>query len=337
MSINREDFLRALVWAQPGIATREFIEQSSCVVLKDGQLITFNDEISCQVSSGLDSKILGVVPHKALLTILQKLTDESLSVTQEDGELLFQGVRDVTAVRLEKQILLPYDSTVDKPKKWSKIPPEFSQAAGIVSRCVTGDESQEELTCVHIHPERLEATDLFHAARYYLEIPVRESLLVRGDSLKHVASFGAVEISESAAWLHFRGPGVMHSYRKYAQAYKDIDSFFEVEGQRFVFPKALDKSVENAEVFSGESADENMIEVTLKKGRVTIKGLGVQGWYQGRKECAYDGPPITFGIPPKILKELSTKHNECIVGTTKILVKGDGWKYIAGLKATRKS
>ncbi len=337
MIINREDLLRNVIWIQPGIATREFLEQSSCVVLKNGEMISFNDEISCRIKSGISNKITGVIPHKPLLTILQKLTEEKVEIIQEDGELLIKGANKFTGLRLEKDIFLPFDEIVDKPVKWKKLPSNFCDAVSLVSKCSTTDESKGELTCVHVHPQRLEATDYQKACRYHIVLPLSQPVLVRGESLKHVSSFGATEICETEHWLHFRGSEVVHSYRKYAQQFKDIDKYFTLEkGQKFVFPKGLKSSVVNAEVFSSESADENMVEVTLRSNKVVIKGTGVQGWHREVKKSSYNGPTVSFKIPPELLKTILTEYNECLVGEVKLLAKGENWTYVAGLQKGEK-
>ena len=58
-TINRELFLEQLESVQPGLSTREIIEQSSCYVFRGGEVITFNDEIAC--SQKCDIGIEGAV------------------------------------------------------------------------------------------------------------------------------------------------------------------------------------------------------------------------------------------------------------------------------------
>ena len=54
MKINREELLNQLESVLPGLSTREIIEQSSCFVFMNKEVITYNDEISCSHKSRLD-------------------------------------------------------------------------------------------------------------------------------------------------------------------------------------------------------------------------------------------------------------------------------------------
>src|SRR5687768_12406403 len=53
MRVDRENLLRALESVTAGLAHREIIEQSGSFVFKDGNVITFNDEIACTATSPL--------------------------------------------------------------------------------------------------------------------------------------------------------------------------------------------------------------------------------------------------------------------------------------------
>ena len=44
LRVNRQLLLDALMSVTPGLTQKELIEQSSCVVFRNGQVYTFNDE-----------------------------------------------------------------------------------------------------------------------------------------------------------------------------------------------------------------------------------------------------------------------------------------------------
>lgn len=322
--INREELLQQLEAVQPGLSPREIVEQSSCFVFKDGLVMTYNDEISCSHSTNL--KIEGAVQAAPLLSLLRKMIEEEIDVqiNKETGELQIVGKRRHADLRMDKEILLPTE-TVERPTKWKKLPEEFPDAINIVQQCAGKDESNFNLTCVHIHPEWLEASDNYQITRYKIATPVKKPTLVRRDSIKHIVSLGMTEISETETWMHFRNPdGLVLSCRRFAEQFPDLSPFLKVKGQPATLPKGLVEATERAEIFSSENVDNDQVLVILKAGKLTIKGEGASGRYTEKRSIKYSGTNLSFRISPKLLIELTKRYNECQISEDRIKVDGGG-------------
>jgi hypothetical protein len=74
--VNREVLLQQLESVQAGLSSREIIEQSSCFVFKDGNVVTFNDEVSCSRPCELGS-FTGAVQAAPLLSIREMLAGKT--------------------------------------------------------------------------------------------------------------------------------------------------------------------------------------------------------------------------------------------------------------------
>jgi len=156
MQIQREELIGDLQMVKAGVSPREFIEQSSCVVFQDDHVITFNDEVACRKPTCLKG-ITGAVQAAALMAILEKLTEPELEVQEnEKGELEFRGKKKAFGIVKDAEIFLPIDR-VEVPEKWKSLPPEFTEAVGLVQYCVSKDENKFLLTCIHIAPTHIEA------------------------------------------------------------------------------------------------------------------------------------------------------------------------------------
>lgn len=330
-TVNREELLRTLEMLQPGLATREAIEQSKCFAFVGGDVCTYDDETSVRMPSKLPNMADCAVPAKALLELLRKLPEVEIDVRLAGGELLIAGKSRKAGIAVEKDVLLPIQN-VERPKKWVKLHEEFAEAVGIVQECAGKDETQFSLTCVHVHPKWVEACDNFRATRYKLETGVSEPCLVRRDSLKHVVGLGAAELAETKSWLHFRNPaGLVLSCRRSLEEYHDLGEFLKSKGSPATLPKGLAEAAEKAEVFSAENAEDNLVSVELRPGKLRIRGQGVSGWYQESKKIAYDGQPLHFLISPKLLGEITRKHNECSISDRALIVNGGKFKFVTCL------
>jgi hypothetical protein len=308
------------------------VEQSSCFVFQDGKVRTYNEDVACSVPSGLPKDFTGAVQAAPLLAMLARLVEDAITLEPSKEELVIVGKAKKVGIRMEANVLLASD-TVEIPDEWTPTPPTFFDGLSIVQDCAGKDESAFEFTCVHIHPKWLEASDNFQIARYRMKTGVKEPILVKRNSIKHSLDQDFSEVAETATWIHFRGSdGLRHSYRRHLDKFKDLTPFLEVQGQACTIPKSLGTAVENAEVFSKENADSNLVNVELRPGKLRVKGQGSSGWYQEVKKLKYDGPPLEFTIAPKLLVELVKRYTECVISPAhRLKVTGEKWVYVAVL------
>lgn len=339
-SVNREELLNALESVTPGLSKREIVEQSSCFVFKGKRIITFNDEVACSIANPLP--ITGAVAAEPLLNILRKMGEETITIVPEGGELTYKGKGGRKGgITMDAEVTLPVD-TVDVPdkKSWKPIGPEFTEAVGLVEKCAGNDEQEFCTTCVHIHPEWVEAYDNLQVARHTVQTKVKEPVLVRRSSIRHIFPLGMTHIAETEAWLHFRNPGgLVMSCRRFElseldpTSMLDVSTILDVDGKRAILPKGLVEATDRAEVFSAENSDGNLVQVDLRPGKLRVTGRGVSGWFQEVKTLKYEGPSLKFLIDPKLLVEIVTKHNECQITTNRLKVDGKRFTYVTCLGA----
>ena len=330
MKINREQFLNDLETVKAGLSPREFIEQSSCFVFQDGEVMTFNDEVACR--KGVELKITGAIQATNLLAILEKIDDPELMVRENDkGELEFKGKRKGFGITKDAEVFLPIDK-VEKPKKWRTLSKEFTEAVGLVQHCISTDESKFLLTCIHLHPEYVEACDNLQIMRCKVDTGLRAPILVRGTSLVHITSLGMDQVCVTKSWIHFKNhDGLILSCRCYSEEYPDLGKLIEVEGNPIVIPKGLKVASERAAVFATDKSGDPYVSVSLMPGKVRLLGEGLTGWYREVKKVAYDGPSIDFVIAPELLRYVSEKYSEATISDCKLRAEGGNWEYITVL------
>jgi DNA polymerase III sliding clamp (beta) subunit (PCNA family) len=327
--INRETLLHQLESVQPGLSTREIIEQSSCFVFKNGFVRTFNDEIACYQKCEVFFE--GAVKAEPLLAILRKLNEEEILISQEEGELVVEGKRRKAGIRCEKDIQLPVDK-VEKPGEWTELHEDWVEAVTIVQHCASHDQKSYEMTCIHIHPNYIEACDNFQVTRFKLPTGVKSPTLVRAQSLKHVPTLGMTKFSETATWIHFRNNnGLVFSCRRGTEVYQDMMPILKMTGTPITIPKGLFDAADKASVFANDTSDNGVVTVEIRPGKLRVKGVGALGWFQEIKKVKYDGPDLAFTIQPELLMEISKRHNEAEIIEGRLKVDGGKWRYVSCL------
>lgn len=327
MRLNRLDTLAILESVSPGLATRESIPQSTCVVFSGGRVWTFNDEVACSCKTKI--ALEGAIKAKTLLDLLSRMTEDEIDVFEQEGELIVRGKSKQAGIAMEADVLLPIDA-VEQPESWAPLPSEFADAVAVVHSCASTEASQFVLTCVHVHPEWLEACDRFQMARYPLKTGVDTPILVRSEALKNVVNSGVTEVAETENWIHFRNPeGLVLSCRRYLDDYRDLSQYLTMDGTSPVtLPGGLEEVVSRCQLFSKDSADGNSLKVDLRKDMIVIEGRGPSGWYKERQKVTFGGEPLQFCISPILLLEVGKKAAQCGASEGKLCIDAGSYLYV---------
>lgn len=332
MRVAREELLRCLESVQAGLSPRDIIEQSSCFVFKEGKIYTYDDEVACRGPSPLDESFVGAVPHEKLLKVLQKLPEEHIEVSIEEGQLQVLGKGRKATFRLEADIVLPIDS-IEEPGEWRPLHDSFAEAVQMVQHCAGRDDSQFAMTCLHLTKDHIEACDNFQVCRWAMPTGLTQEVLVRQQAIKHIVSLGMHEVSEGESWLHFRNQaGLMLSCRHYLEDFPEVGKVLGVEGKATNLPKALTEAASLASLFSSENKLEDQVLVEIRPGKLRITGVGISGSYQETKKLVYHGKPIKFYIAPELLADLVKRHSECIITPTRLKADTGAYQYVACLR-----
>ncbi len=337
MQVNRQKFLEHLQLLDAGLSPKETVDQSSHFVFKDGEVMTFNGEIACRKKSMLNGEVEGAVSALQLKKMLEKMTEEEIGIDVTKNIFKITGHKKETEFNLDSEILLPIDQ-VEPPEKWRKLPEGFADAVNMVYQCASTEEQFFHLTCVHIHPNWLEASDNIHATRYTIDTGFKDSALVRHTSIKHIVDLGMTKVSETETYVHFKAPsGLIFSIRKFSDEFPDLEQFIQVEGTPVVLPKSLAEGTGRAEILSSEDKEANRVRVRLKSGRLILKAEGVSGKHrEWTDKIKYKGAPVDFYISPSLLTQIIEKHDKAVISSNRLAVKGENYVYVSYLAPVRK-
>ena len=331
--IQREDFLRTLETVRPGTTPKDISEQSSCVAFKDGFAHAFNEDVYCRAKSGLPKEWVAAIPFTPLVTILSKLGEAELLVELTKSEITLEGKGRKTGIRAEHQITMPYEA-VPLPDKgtWWKAPADLSDAITLVQDCAGTDADEFALTCIHLHPKFIEASDKAQIARHRIRTGLPEPVMLLKESLSAATSLDIRKLALTDNWFFMKtGNNALYAVRKNDGNYLDLSPYLKVQGEKVTLPKGLKEASEKAEIFSGEDKDNNNILVTLQPGRIKIKGTSDSGWHRESKKVRYKGPSMSFLIPPKLLREILDRNNEVYLNDGRLVVDGGHWCYVSVL------
>lgn len=327
MRVNREHVLQVLESVGFGVARTPTFQQSGCLAFDDGKVITFNGDVACSGESPLNG-VRGAVPAATFMEYLRKLTEEELTIDGEDGFISVKGKGHRIKFAMEKEVQLPLDQ-IEPPGEWTELHEDFCEAASMVADCASKDNSKFEATCVHVHPQWVEAFDGTQMMRHRIKSGITEPFLIQKTAVKHACLMGMSHWNLTDRWVHFRNNSgyVLSSLRFPDMEYYDLTPRFKLEGEKISLPKGLAQIAAYAELASKESKDENVVTVTLRPGEVVIRAKGIVTEYEARRKIAYAGPEMQFCIAPTLLGVLADKYNEAKITPYNLVVDGGKWRY----------
>lgn len=334
--VKREELLRALDEVSPGLAKTDIIEQATCFVFRNGRVITYNEEMACTARSGLPADFRGAVPNKKFLELLRKIPDEELTISFADNEVVIRGKRKRAHNVMGSTILLPVD-VVKLPEKWDKVNPDLTDAIGIVQECATKDLSDIfQLTCIHVHPNYIEAFDNHQLARYRLKTGVKEAFLLKREQVKALPKYDLTHQAVTDKWFHLKTANdtviSLVRYVDEANDYQNLSDIVGLTGSQIALPKSLAVAADTANVYSSEHSDNNQVLVELSKGEMKVTGRGDSGRYVHTLPVKYKGPDLKFQIAPSLLIELLKRDTICQIADYKLKVDGGKFVYLACLE-----
>lgn len=342
MRLQREDFVRVLTAVQPGLASREVLEQTQSFIFVDKMVVTYNDEVS--VRYPFDGGFTGAVKAEELFKLLRRTKSTTIDVEVTDKELSVRTKSSKAGIALEPDIIAPINEmkcpALDDPEAWHDLPANFKEALKFCHPCIGQNMSRPLLTCIHFNTTRAEATDSFRISVYKLTgEPLKQKFLVPGTAVKDISGYVMKEYCVANGWLHLKtADNAIFSCRTYTDEYPSVEKALHVEGREFKFPDGMDAVVERAVVFieAEEFATDKKIEIAVQPGKMLIHSQGRNGWFKEVLSSDYDGTPFMFYISPSFLLAAYEVARSCIIGDGRLSMSCDQFTHVLALVKVEK-
>lgn len=332
--VHREDFLSVLESVQPGLTPKDTVDQSSCFVFDQGNLIVYNDEVRLMVRSPLGREVQGAVRAKRFMDSLSRLPEDDLYFELDRGKLRFRTTKGRKGhFDIETEIYSKYAS-VDSVATWKLLPKDFCEAVAMVQECARST-GQFAHTVVHVTPTFLEASDDFELCRWALNTGFAGPVLLRKDCVRHVTSLAMVEFAETKNWVHFRNAdGLALSCRRYEDPYFDYTPYLKPSGVKASLPKGFVDEADIGRVFAADGAKDPLVRIDMAPGKTRLLAAGAASGYESPwRRTTYEGEPFSFFISPGMISKIVEKYNDCILGKQILHIVSEKWTFAARLSS----
>ena len=331
MKVERKELLDLIKALEPGLSSTEMIEQSSCLIFTEGEIVSYNDEVSVSTVcpyEGFDF----VVNGKSLISLLTKLKDKKLDFEVKKSELIIKGKNTRASLTTQAEILVPLES-IQIPEKWKKIPKGFLEGLQLCSFCVGSSSNKPVLKTIHIDTDYVEASDGLRATRSVLvKNTTMKNLLIPSNSVANLAKYEPTKYAVVEGWIHFQNKeDVIYSCRVFEGEYPDTSNLYKLKGKEIVLPDNLDMALDIASIFSG-GADQSdgSVDIKLSKNKMIVKSQDITGKFE-RAVKIKNIEEAHFRVNLNFFLQSVKKFEKMIIGERTIVLKGDGFEHVLAL------
>jgi len=312
-AVKVSDLRVKLAFAQSALDDKGLMDFTGNVIFHNKRLFTGNDKLV----------VIGPAPFefdfsvngKDLITVLEG-AGESAEFHLKDGSVKIKSGKmkaKLATADAEAALAWMKESGLDQDIHWDVLPKEFMTALDWCKFSTSKDVSIRPQTCLKVLNNRILSTDGFRISRFVMEEDMGITALIPKEAIPIITSFpDATEfgmIGES--WFCIRNPktDMMCGVRLViGDLPEKIESFFEKEGKEIKLPQGLKDLIKRTGKFvEGISDEAKVIDILIKKGEISCKGIKDTGYLEQKNDLEYDGPDMGFLVIPILFEQILDK------------------------------
>lgn len=336
MQVDRKELLQQLQKVQAALGKKYRFDQAGCFVFTDGKIIAY-DELSMIVSP-TSLELEGAVYADELLQILNKLKNDTVTLSVEDAQIVLKAGRSKSGIRYEKEVLIPVSNILFDydEKKAVKVPETLLPALLRAKFCAAKRDNDGKFNGIQVRDGFVYSTDRYRI----FQAPVKgakkmPTFLIPFGCIDALVSHAPTHMHITEKWAFFRNAdGLLICVRLILpdtdDPYPDLSGHMDVEGHELIMPAGILEAIDKANVFTRTAhEDEMFVELTLKPGQVIVRGEGGFGWYEESVVAKeYQGDALTFASHPEFLRDILPLVQAATLGENTILFEGEDFKYV---------
>jgi len=334
--INRQELIDSLTKVKPGLAQKEIIEQSSHFIFEEDRIWTYNDQIA--ISQEFKSGLAGAVKADEFYKLLNKLNDEELEVSIQDGQFSIQGKTITANIKIDPDIKLqPIQAPGINSKDWQELPEDFTKSIALCIFSASRNMIRPELTCLYVTKNTILSTDSFRATKKTMLSEVKGDFLIPATSAKELTKYNVYKIyTEDKGWLHFTNKEhTMFSCRTFADVKypEKIWDFFDVKGEEIKLPENFESVIDRVSTLVTADFDlDRFVDLSIKGNNLICSGKGPHGSVSEKIGVDYSGEAISVKVHPQFLAEIVKQLNSVTIGE-RLLFQGENFEHAVCLSS----
>jgi hypothetical protein len=346
MKVKTAELRRIINLLKPGLAKKEYLEQSSHFVFTGVDVCTFNGSISVIhpfETEGPSFSVKAEDFHK----LIGGIVDEELDLKIDNGRFTLSSNTTKAGMSTVVDDAGKVEPLIDKvkadiPAVWNKLPKDFTDGIRFVVFSAAKNLSQGAYANIQVNGKRVESADGRMRASIYAMDGEMQSFLISASDALELTAFPVTEYVVTPNWMHFKtDDDVIFSCLQRIlgpeEKFPNLDSHFNaiVDPLPLKLPVELRQAVRDVVFLAkGETDNDKECEVVFKKGVIEVSARKDNGWVEKFSVFPeYNGPDVSILINPIAFSQILEKATDMIIsrGNNRVFFKNDKFRHLLAM------
>lgn len=332
MKVNRIELRNILTAVRPGLALREFQEQTCHFVFSKTEISTFNGKVCITHPYKTDDAFS--VKGEEFFRLIDGIPDDeiNLALIKNKVQIRSKTTTASMAILAEEQATVPAMIAEARAgiDEWKSLPSNFTEGASLCSFSCCPDLTRGIDACVMFEGPYVASKDTARACLFTLSKDFDDSIFIAAKEAMELSKFPVTEFCADEKWGHFKTEDNVIFTCRILKGNFPLEKMISVYAEmgdlpRLDFPSELKQVVESTAILAGMSSDQSgkYVKITIKDGEMIIRAENELGVIEKSLLTKYEGDPIDVDINYKFLSQILDK-------ATSVSFKGNMVHFLSG-------
>lgn len=315
---------------KPAFKTNDISEFGQYVYFLEDRIMAYNGNVCIIVPT--ENKQEVALPVDEFEKFVNRVSSDEIIMNIGDNIELKAG-RAKATFAINSDILDKVKQiNIQIPNKFAELPTKFIDGIKLTRHSISKDKGREDQTFLKVDGSILASTDNFRVSEYVLDSDM-ESMFIPRDVLQYLISYNVKEYAVNEGVVYFKTEDDIYFMTRLGDVnFVEYKHLFEVEGNKFTFPKGMADMIDTASItVDGISDIDKMVKIVVSDGVITVSSQNDIGRVEVEEKIDDKATNASFFVNPEFMMDILKVTNEAIITDNLILFTIEGFRQLIAL------
>ena len=315
---------------KPAFKTNDISEFGQYVYFLENRIMAYNGNVCIIVPT--ENKQEVALPVDEFEKFVNRVSSDEIIMTIGDNVELKAG-RAKATFAINSDILDKVKQiNIQIPNKFTELPTKFIDGIKLTRHSISKDKGREDQTFLKVDGNILASTDNFRVSEYVLDTDM-ESMFIPRDVLQYLISYNVKEYAVNEGVVYFKTEDDIYFMTRLGDVdFVEYKHLFEVQGNKFTFPKGMADMIDTASItVDGISDIDRIVKIVVSGGVITVSSQNDVGRVEVEEKVDDKATDASFFVNPEFMLDILKVTNEAIITDNLILFTIEGFRQLIAL------
>lgn len=315
---------------KPAFKANDLAEFGQYVYFLKNKIMAYNGNVCIVIPTENDVEV--ALPIEEFEKFINRISAKEIDMVVGENVELKAGRAKATFAKNDEILDSAKKLNINIPTDFEELPEDFIAGIKLVQYSVSKDMGREDQTFVKVEDNTLVSTDNFRVSEVTMSSDLPK-MFIAGGVLKYLISYNVTSYSIDEGVIYFKTKDDMYFMTRLGNVnFVEYEHLFDVNGDKFTFPKDMDKLIDTASVtVDGISDIDKMVKVVIDNNVIKLSSKNDIGMVEVEEELENNSVTASFFINPEFMMDVLKVTNEAIITDNLILFNTDNFRQLIAL------